>query len=37
MADFKTVIVETDVLILGGGMAACGAAWRRLMGHSERP
>ena len=26
MADFKTVIVETDLLILGGGMAACGAA-----------
>ncbi|HUB77470.1 MAG TPA: adenylyl-sulfate reductase subunit alpha [Bryobacteraceae bacterium] len=26
MADFKTVVVETDLLILGGGMAACGAA-----------
>ena len=26
MADFETVVVETDVLILGGGMAACGAA-----------
>src|SRR5271166_3071877 len=26
MAEFKTVIVETDLLILGGGMAACGAA-----------
>jgi adenylylsulfate reductase subunit A len=26
MADFKTVTVETDLLILGGGMAACGAA-----------
>jgi len=26
MANFETVIVETDVLILGGGMAACGAA-----------
>jgi len=26
MADFETVIVETDLLILGGGMAACGAA-----------
>ena len=26
MADFKTVQVETDLLILGGGMAACGAA-----------
>ena len=26
MNDFETVKVETDVLILGGGMAACGAA-----------
>jgi adenylylsulfate reductase subunit A len=26
MADFSTVEVETDLLILGGGMAACGAA-----------
>src|SRR4030042_1931009 len=26
MADFETVKVETDLLILGGGMAACGAA-----------
>jgi adenylylsulfate reductase subunit A len=26
MANFETVIVETDLLILGGGMAACGAA-----------
>ncbi len=26
MADFETVTVETDLLILGGGMAACGAA-----------
>jgi adenylylsulfate reductase subunit A len=26
MQDFKTVIVETDLLILGGGMASCGAA-----------
>jgi adenylylsulfate reductase subunit A len=26
MADFKTVVVETDLLICGGGMAACGAA-----------
>jgi len=26
MAEFETVVVETDVLILGGGMAACGAA-----------
>ncbi len=26
MQDFKTVVVETDLLILGGGMAACGAA-----------
>ena len=24
---FETVIVETDLLILGGGMAACGAAY----------
>ncbi len=26
MANFKTVEVSTDVLICGGGMAACGAA-----------
>src|SRR5512133_3138758 len=26
MADFETVVVETDLLILAGGMAACGAA-----------
>jgi adenylylsulfate reductase, subunit A len=26
MTDFETVEVQTDVLILGGGMAACGAA-----------
>ena len=26
MANFETVEVKTDVLILGGGMAACGAA-----------
>jgi len=26
MQDFQTKIVETDLLILGGGMAACGAA-----------
>jgi len=26
MSDFETVTVETDVLICGGGMAACGAA-----------
>jgi adenylylsulfate reductase subunit A len=26
MAGFETVTVETDLLILGGGMAACGAA-----------
>lgn len=26
MANFKTVVVETDLLICGGGMAACGAA-----------
>lgn len=26
MASFKTVVVETDLLICGGGMAACGAA-----------
>jgi adenylylsulfate reductase subunit A len=26
MANFETVTVETDFLILGGGMAACGAA-----------
>src|SRR4030067_3560411 len=26
MANFKTVEVKTDLLIVGGGMAACGAA-----------
>ena len=26
MADFETVVVETDLLLLGGGMACCGAA-----------
>ncbi len=26
MRDIKTVVVDTDLLILGGGMAACGAA-----------
>ena len=26
MPDFEKVVVETDLLILGGGMAACGAA-----------
>ena len=26
MANFQTVEVTTDLLILGGGMAACGAA-----------
>ena len=26
MVDFETVVVETDLLICGGGMAACGAA-----------
>ncbi len=26
MADFETVVVDTDLLICGGGMAACGAA-----------
>ena len=26
MPKFETVIVETDLLIVGGGMAACGAA-----------
>jgi hypothetical protein len=26
MADFETVEVTTDFLIIGGGMAACGAA-----------
>ena len=25
--NFETIIVETDLLILGGGMAACGAAF----------
>jgi adenylylsulfate reductase subunit A len=37
MAEFENVIVETDLLILGGGMAACGAAveaahWAKLNG-----
>jgi adenylylsulfate reductase subunit A len=37
MANFENVIVETDLLILGGGMAACGAAveaayWAKLNG-----
>ncbi|MCK4746794.1 MAG: adenylyl-sulfate reductase subunit alpha, partial [Bacteroidales bacterium] len=27
MESFETVVVETDLLILGGGMAACGAAF----------
>ena len=26
MANFENIVVETDLLILGGGMAACGAA-----------
>ena len=26
MSEWKTVVVETDLLICGGGMAACGAA-----------
>ena len=26
MADFETVEVSTDLLILGGGFSACGAA-----------
>ena len=26
MKNFETVVVETDLLILGGGMAACGTA-----------
>ena len=26
MANFETVEVKTDLLIVGGGMAACGAA-----------
>ena len=25
--NFETVEIQTDILILGGGMAACGAAW----------
>jgi len=37
MANFENVVVETDLLILGGGMAACGAAveaahWAKLNG-----
>ena len=27
MANFETVVVETDLLIIGGGMSACGAAF----------
>ncbi len=27
ISDFETIIVETDLLILGGGMASCGAAY----------
>ncbi|HUL58606.1 MAG TPA: adenylylsulfate reductase subunit alpha, partial [Anaeromyxobacteraceae bacterium] len=26
MTQFETVTIDTDLLILGGGMAACGAA-----------
>ena len=26
MAQFEDVVVETDLLLLGGGMASCGAA-----------
>jgi len=26
MPNFQKVVVDTDLLILGGGMAACGAA-----------
>jgi adenylylsulfate reductase subunit A len=37
MANFENVVVETDLLILGGGMSACGAAveaahWAKLNG-----
>jgi adenylylsulfate reductase subunit A len=37
MADYKTEVVECDVLIVGGGMAGCGAAyeaahWAKLKG-----
>jgi len=27
MPNFETVTVETDLLIIGGGMSACGAAF----------
>ena len=27
MANFETVVVETDLLIVGGGMSACGATF----------
>ena len=27
MPNFETVVVNTDLLIIGGGMSACGAAW----------
>jgi len=38
MNDFTTITVETDLLILGGGMAACGAAVRgRALGEAARP
>ena len=44
MPKFETVVVETDLLIVGGGMAACGAAveaayWaqdERAEGHPRR-
>jgi len=32
MQPFETVVVDTDLLILGGGMSACGAAFERLIG-----
>ena len=36
MQNFETVTVETDLLILGGGMAACGAAVEAAFREVER-
>src|SRR4030042_854355 len=36
MTDFETVTVNTDLLILGGGMAACGAAVEALVASTAR-
>ena len=36
MANFETVEVTTDVLIVGGGMAACGAAVSCILGKEKQ-